>query len=322
MYLVVLLAVLGQSAMQPAPVSIEQSRAKARIEALGGSVMPHFGADGRIVDLITFRGQKFTDGELELLWPFRDPPPLGLGFIGTGLTDDGISRALSNFKRIRDLAIAEMPIADAALRPVGGLEQIETLSLGRTRITSETLKLIANQRRLRYLDVADTLIDDSGIKYLEKLTELRTLFLSGTQVTSAGLRSVGALQNLLTVTLNNTSIDDTGLMHLARLQQLKVLRLDRTRVTNEGMAAVAMLRGLADLNLEHTAVNETGIAQLQFMQNLQEVRWIDPDKATLEQKRFQVLFIFSLSANETRWKDAREKLKRGELTVDQLITPP
>ena len=43
------------------------------------------------------------------------------------------------------------------------------------------------------------------------------------------------------------------------------------------------------------------------------------EQATPEQIRFLARFNLYLPAHADRWKDVREKLQRGETTLDQLI---
>jgi len=289
----------------------EQFQTAKKIILHGGDVSPY--EKGSIG--ISFTGNNFTDAELPLLAPFYGTSVASVSFIRAKVSDAGIASALARFPSIRSIHIFEMSASDVATAPLSQFHDLEYVDFGGTTITAASLRHMAHQPRLSSLSVSPTNCDDTGLKYLEGLRQLKWLALGKTKITSAGLVSLGKIVSLETLLLNDTQIDDEGLKHLESLQNLQTLRLDGTKITNRGMAHVAMLAALKDVDVERTQVNEEGIALLQNMPKLDEVRWVDEEKATLDQKRFHFRFHAYLPANRGRWKEPRERFERGELEI-------
>jgi Leucine-rich repeat (LRR) protein len=294
----------------------EQRIAAEQIEALGGGVMMNHVTGKPPAELVIFRGDRFTDTELRLLLPFRGTELYGLALTQAKITDAALARSLEDFPKLRHIGVTDMAIGDKALTPLERLNDLEDIVLSRTNVTSAVLPLIGRQHGLTSLDIADTKVNDVGFKYLEGLSKLTRLSAGRAKFTSVALASIGKLTNLESLTLHETQIDDDGLVHLSSLQSLQSLRIDGTNITNAGMVHVAKLNALRDLDVERTKVDEKGLALLQNMPNLREVRWVDEEKATPEQKRFLARFLLYLPANANRWKDAREKFERGELKFE------
>jgi hypothetical protein len=101
---------------------------------------------------------------------------------------------------------------DAELKHVQGLTKLKELSLSRSQIT------------------------DNGLRLLKPLAQLEHLRLDHTEITDAGLSHLAKMSNLEHLCLHDTQITDAGLMHLAELTNLKTVTFSRTRVTNEGVA--------------------------------------------------------------------------------------
>jgi len=294
----------------------EQFAAARQIILLGGNVWLNHRTGKVPAESVSFQGERFTDAAVPLLWPFRNTPIRGIGFVRTKVTDDGIAQAFQSFPTLKSITVFEMPVGDAALAPLERFNDLEHVSLGQTQITSASLRHFAHQSSLAHISISETAVDDAGLKHLEGLSQLKWLSLGNTKITSAGLVSIGKIDSLEKfLGLNDTPVDDEGLKYLVSLQKLETLGLDGTRITNAGMVHLARLFSLKELYVGRTKVDAEGLALLQNMPKLEEVRWVDHEKATLEQKRFHARFILYLPANANRWKDAREKFERGELEI-------
>jgi hypothetical protein len=300
----------------------EQRSASEQIEALGGGILMHYGNEGRQIDLITYKGRQFTDDHVPLLRAFSANPPYSVGFVNTKLSNEGIAGALACFQSLKSVHVSEMPIGDSALHTLEKFVDLEQLTLSETLATSAVLQHVAGHKPLWNLDVARTMVDNSGLNHLSGHANLKWLNVGKTQVTSACLPAIGTLARLESLTLHDTNVSDEEFIHIANLQNLTSLQLSGTRITNAAMSHVAKLTALKDLDIEGTAVDEKGLALLKDMPHLRVVRWVDSEKATPDQRRFFAKFILYLPGNMDRWKEIRGQLDRGEITIDQLITPP
>jgi Leucine-rich repeat (LRR) protein len=299
----------------------DQRIASEQIEELGGGVMLHHETAKPPAESISFKGDRFTDVQIQLLNPFKNTPLHGLAFVHTRLTDRGIAETLTAFKNLKSLTIFEMPIEDKALVPLADFRELEYVVLSRTRISSAAIRLVRDQPNLYSLDISETEIDDSGVNHLRSHANLKRLSAGKTQLTSRCLPAIGTLARLESLSLYDTKVNDEEFVHIANLHNLRSLQLSRTQITNAAMPHIAKLTALKDLDIEGTAVDETGLALLKNMPHLREVRWMDPERATPGQRRFFAKFILYLPGNMDRWKDIRSRLERGEVTLDQLATP-
>jgi len=300
----------------------DQFEAARKIVDLGGNVWQKKPPDDPRVNMIVFSGEQFTDAELALLEPFRGKPIRDIAFVNAKVSEAGIVRTLRDFPDQKAVCVTQMPIGDLALAPLAQFRDLEDVQFSSTKITSAILPLIGQQRGLKHLSLGETAVDDTGFAHLEGLSKLEFLGLNNTIITSAALTSIGKLTNLEIMTLRGTQIDDDGLKHLTGLKRLRQLDISETKITNAGMVHIAQLSGLDKLTVTNTKVDAKGVALLQKMPKLKDVDWVDHEKATLEQKRFHGRFSLDLPANANLWKDLREQLQRGEVTIDQLIKSP
>lgn len=111
------------------------------------------------------------------------------------------------FTNVTKLDLTQTEIPDAGLKPLEGLPDIQSLSLG-DRVT------------------------DAGLEHLKVLTQLHTLNLRATKVTDAGLADLGALRQLQWLSLSDTNVTDAGLEYLKGLTRLQSLDLRGTKVTD------------------------------------------------------------------------------------------
>jgi mono/diheme cytochrome c family protein len=94
--------------------------------------------------------------------------------------------------------------------------QIADLSLARTKIGDETMKLAARMPNLSRLDVRETAATDAGVAALKGHAQLSELVLARTHLTDAAVDSLLALPALKKVFLWNSGV---GVQGLAKLRQ-------------------------------------------------------------------------------------------------------
>ncbi len=104
---------------------------------------------------------------------------------------------VSGHARIGDKEIAQL----SALGP-----NISELDLGKTKITDQTLTLLATFPRLTKLSLAETTITDTGLAQLSKLPHLQHLNLHSTAVSDASLRPLSTFKKLNRLYLWQTKV--------------------------------------------------------------------------------------------------------------------
>ena len=152
------------------------------------------------------------------------------------------------FSTIRFVRLPELT-TDVGLVPLGDLPKLETLDLGRTKITDAALAHLRGLTELNWLNLSGTPVTDSGLVHLKGLTEIQILHLSHTDVTDAGLKHLKALTRLSELDLSATKVTDAGLDHLEGLTELRHLYLGATKVTDAGLERLKKLSGLKSLDL-------------------------------------------------------------------------
>ncbi len=119
---------------------------------------------------------------------------------------------------IVDFAAAAPEMGDAEvaalLEPV--LEQVADLSLARSRITDEALKLVVRMPNLSRLDVRETAVTDAGVAVLAGHKHLAELVLARTHITDAAVENLLALPALKRAFLWRSGLSEDAIARLRR----------------------------------------------------------------------------------------------------------
>ena len=99
---------------------------------------------------------------------------------------------LRNFTRLTRLSLGGMPIADADLVHIAGLNGLTSLDLDGTRIGDGGLHHLAGLTNLAYLDLSDTRITDAGLARLPPLSKCTRLTIHRTAITPEGVARLKA----------------------------------------------------------------------------------------------------------------------------------
>ncbi len=146
--------------------------------------------------------------------------------------------------------------ADADVRRIGQLPNLEHLGLMGCKVTDEDLAELGNLNRLKYLDLnLNGRITDAGLVHIGKLTNLQhlDLYYEDTQFSDEGLTHLGQLRNLeyLSLCARGRNITDAALI-LLLTQWSKLRHLDLAnfhQITDESVAQIAQLSNLKELCL-------------------------------------------------------------------------
>ncbi|KAL8602740.1 hypothetical protein ACOMHN_024302 [Nucella lapillus] len=237
--------------------------------------------------------QQITNKCLKVIVGFRNLHTLSLE--ETGVTDSGLGEYLATKPCLRNLNLNRTAITDAIFPLFRNLEQLETLCLEETKIsslegvtelkkltglnlastaiTTDTLVHLQHHPTLLHLSLANTenVVGDQAFLFLKGL-KLRTLCLPDRHsVSSAGLEHIAAFPlNTLDLT-NYIHVGDDGMEHVGKITTLETLMLSNTKVTDAGLGPLSSLTHLKILYLDRTSVSDVGIGIVRAFRELSEL---------------------------------------------------
>ena len=177
---------------------------------------------------------------------------------------------------------ADLEKAQARLEALGGHVfwkegRLVEVSLNRSAISDETLRLVGGLPDLTDLSLEETTVGDRGVAHLKQLAKLEWLNLYRTRIGDAGLYTLSAIPSLKLLPVGETRVTDAGLKHVARMRQLEYLGLRGDRVSDAGLRHVAELTNLEGLHLGGTKVTDRGLKHLGKLGKLEKL-WLDDTK--------------------------------------------
>ncbi len=105
-----------------------------------------------------------------------------------------------------------------------------------TDITGKGLKHLKGLNRLQELDLGGTRMGDRNVEYLALFEKLEKLYVEDTYLTDEGLEHLHKLKSLRELDCSwNKHITDGGVKFLAKLTQLKSLDVSRTAISSQGL---------------------------------------------------------------------------------------
>ena len=166
------------------------------------------------------------------------------------------------FRTVAAVGLPPVKGTDEAMKYVGGLSQLRSLSVSGENITDLDLRQLDGLTTLRRLRLKDTAITDKGLESLHGLTDLQDLDLSETQITDQGLEHLKLLTKLRGLHLGGTKITDDGLKYLKGMTDLEELDIGACQVTNDGIKYLKMLPHLRSLKPDGTRITGDGVVEL------------------------------------------------------------
>lgn len=114
----------------------------------------------------------------------------------------------------------------AAIKDIGGIKQLEHLSLNGMRVDDTSMADIAGLTKLNYLRLSGAgAVTVSGWATLENFKQLKTLWVAETNLGDQGIQHFKPLTQLEDITLYGTPVTDAGGDVLLGLPNLKSVRL-------------------------------------------------------------------------------------------------
>lgn len=267
------------------------------------------------------------------------------GAPGAGLDLDYVAKAARSFE-FPGLQLRMQAVDDAFVERLSGIETLEYLGLGRTRVTDAALAHAAKLPRLLALELDglrglsnvglaalashETLaalrlegassVTDDGVAHLATIPELVWLDLAQTGVTDKGLALLAKRGRLRVLDLRQcTGVTDKGVFALAGLKQLRGLGLASVPVTDKSLKSLAKVKSLEALDLAMTRVTAGGIAKLK---SLKKLSWLSlnglavDDKAVTWLKSSKVIEALDLTDTQITVKGL--KALAGKTTLREL----
>jgi hypothetical protein len=126
---------------------------------------------------------------------------------------DLVATALSRERGLSDLELNGSDLTDVGFQHLP-LEQLETLGVASTRVSSTRLLDLSRSQRLTYLAIEGRQVDVAVVEMLSRLTELRTLTLTGPEIADEQIEMLRPLTNLSYVNVEDTAITQPGVKKL------------------------------------------------------------------------------------------------------------
>lgn len=223
----------------------------------------------------------------------------------TWVTDDDLAR-LAEFPELRRITLSHTRISDlglAQLRPLkkvthlicyycdyitdGGVaylkrwENLESLTVRGTEVTSRVFEHLAGMKKLRALDVGFSRVNDDGFDALASLESLEELHIGGDKMSGLALPLLRLLPSLKHLDVNGSQRTDSGrwglmltdvnVESIGALTQLEVLNMGGALVSDAGMSALKPLVNLHTLDLSRMEITSKGVEAVAGMGKLRRL---------------------------------------------------
>ena len=177
------------------------------------------------------------------------------------------------FPALTILYLDESSVSDIGIQPIPACRNLTSLNVSGTRISNETVALIACLTKLRVLDLSDTGVTNGCLTHLRPFADLWYLNLAGAKISEiepvADLPFVSTIERL---DLSRTSIGNDAGPVLSRFANLNYLRLAACNIDDDLLKAIRVLPNLEHLEIQGTNVSGDGLAYLTPMKQL---RYLD-----------------------------------------------
>jgi serine/threonine protein kinase len=242
----------GQITAAAAPIDIQRSVA-AMVAKHGGRLYVHRADAGRysepIASLEDIPEEPFVAGVVDL----GNRP---------AVTDEGTS-AMRGLPFLEGLYLANTNIGDQAVRHFQAIDGLLDLNLTGTKVTDESVRIIASHLNPVVVALANTAVTDRACIELRKMPRLRRIDLARTS-TDAGLRELAGHRAIQMLYLGgNPNVTVQGISHLRSLPSLQILPLDGTGIGDEIVEVLPRLPLLRYVDLRATKVTNEGALLLQ-----------------------------------------------------------
>jgi hypothetical protein len=196
----------------PAP-TLPQAQLVEELKQIGADVKTEGNApDGAVTSIIfpyTHTPRRSPGGTTVPPYPVTDdlvhqiaqlPKVTALEFNMSPRLTEAAIKDIGGMKQLEHLSLNAMPLTDVSMADLAGLTNLNYLRVsGAGGITVAGWATLENFKQLETLWVAETKLGDQGIQHFKPLTKLKDITLYGTPVTDAGAEVLLGLPNLVSV---------------------------------------------------------------------------------------------------------------------------
>lgn len=165
------------------------------------------------------------------------------------ISDDEVKN-IRHMIGLRRLDMEGADVTDRALKDIGEIKGLVSITLSKTLINGSGFKYIALLPNLQELQASNNDLQDSNLAALANCKRLRILKVGSARVGEQGAKYIGKIRSLEEVRLSgNSGITDHAISYLTGLVNLKTLNLRETSVTIDALASLKKLPSLKHLEL-------------------------------------------------------------------------
>ena len=167
-------------------------------------------------------------------------------------------------EEVTELDLCDADITDAGLAELIGLQNLVSLNLRGTKVTSEGLRLATRFKRMANLQVDNKLLTDATLRILRESKMLYVLSNTrpGVFPSADYDKRPKSAEDVVSVDLSGAPLTDTGLKELHVFPNLRSLTLSETQISDVGLRELTAFKGLTDVALSRTAVTDAGLKAL------------------------------------------------------------
>lgn len=230
---------------------------------------------------------------------------------------------LSDVQHVSDCSVDELTPATA--KALGGMRQLQTLTISFDRLNSSVPAALSDLRELRSLSIKQRLttageeyarLSDECLAAIGNMPHLETLSLSKLPLRGKSLACLSALTNLKSLSIDfwngewngsalGEPVSEDCLRAIGMLSQLEWLRLERLQIDNESLAYLAGLTELKTLCLNWLITHD--LPRLSHFPALGRLEALDLTDSKVDE-------------NDLRTLAALPRLKSISLDVDRFFT--
>jgi hypothetical protein len=174
---------------------------------------------------------------------------------------DDAMEAFDGVHYVAELFLNGTKLTDRGFRHLRDL-RCHTLAPNNTKISDESLKLLAEWQDLTGLDLEGSPITDVGLAHLKKLSSIRFMRLANTEITDAGVKHLANHRSLRNIEFGN-GVTAEGLSNLRLLPSLRGVGLRHPSHGDETVEALSSIKRLAFIDLRDSSVTDEAARRLQ-----------------------------------------------------------
>lgn len=187
------------------------------------------------------------------------------------VTNKGIA-SIKHLDHCTHLSFRGNSLTIDCVKAIGPSKRLQTLELGKFKISGDLGSLLMGFPRLHRMDFANVKsLEAASLRSLAK-KKLAGISVIRSNIGSEQLEALSELKDLSTLSFFNCDVNIDGLKYLECMPQLSILHLtENQNVSGKGIVHLSKIKKLHVLNLSKSNINADDLAQILTMPNLQVV---------------------------------------------------